>query len=98
MFGHNISFQVTKQLLLEKLNIFEYNITTDSKTCFAAGILIKQRRIEFKISEYKRGQITVDVIDPFAFVRIPRKTFRKQEEAKIWIMECFVKLTDERNR
>ncbi|MBO7212313.1 MAG: hypothetical protein J6V44_15105 [Methanobrevibacter sp.] len=98
MFGHNISFQVTKQLLLEKLSVFEYNITTDSKTCFVAGILIKQRRIEFKIIEYKRGQITVDVIDPFAFVRIPRKTFRKQEEAKIWIMECFVKLTDERNR
>lgn len=98
MFGHNISFQITKQLLLEKLSVFEYNITTDSKTCFAAGILIKQRRIEFKISEYKRGQITVDVIDPFSFVRIPRKTFRKQEEAKIWIMECFVKLTDEKNR
>lgn len=98
MFGHNISFQVTKQILLEKLSIFEYNILTDSKTCFSAGILIKQRRIEFKISEYKRGQITVDVIDPFAFVRIPRKTFKKQEEIKLWIFECFTKLSEERNR
>lgn len=72
--------------LLPKIKHMNPTIIEDSSKRFYASIQVKDRKVEIKLISLHRNSVTVDVIDPFGFIRIPRKTFKKKEDFQLFIM------------
>ena len=97
MFGKGVHLYEAREFILRNISHQEYTIEHDSKECFMINIPVKQRKIQIKAAEYKKGSIMVDIIDPFAMIRIPRKTFKKKEEMESFLLDCIRRIIVEKS-
>ena len=81
--------------LVPRLKGLKYKIVEDETKRFVAAIRVKDRDVEVRLTAIHKNTVTVDIIDPFGILRIPRKTFKKMEDFKIFLLTDFTKLTSE---
>lgn len=94
MFDKLYVFQARDELM-PKLKGLQHKVVEDSAKRFVATVRVKDRDVEIRLSVIHRNTVTVDIIDPFGIVRISRKTFKKMEDFKIFLITDFTKLTAE---
>lgn len=97
MFGKGVYLYETKDFILRNIDHQNYEIEYDTKDCFCASIQVKKRKIQIKASSYKKGSVTIDVIDPFGMIRIPRESFKKREELEAFLLKAIKNIILERN-
>lgn len=93
MFDKLYVFQARDELM-PKLKGLQHKVVEDSAKRFVATVRVKDRDVEIRLSVIHRNTVTVDIIDPFAFIRIPRKTFKKLDDFKLFMMTEFSKVID----
>ena len=93
MFDKLYVFQARDELM-PKLKGLQHKVVEDSAKIFSATVRVKDRDVEIRLSVIHRNTVTVDIIDPFAFIRIPRKTFKKLDDFKLFMMTEFSKVID----
>lgn len=81
--------------LIPKIRTLNPKIIMDETNRYQADIYTKGRSIEIILTSPNKKSVTVDIIDPFGIVRIPRKTFKKMEDFKVFLITDFTKLTAE---
>ena len=81
--------------LVPRLRGLKYKIVEDETKRFVAAIRVKDRDVEVRLIAIHKNTVTVDIIDPFGIVRIPRKTFKKLDDFKVFLITDFTKLTAE---
>lgn len=81
--------------LIPKIRTLNPKVIMDETNRYQADIYTKGRSIEIILTSPNKKSVTVDIIDPFGIVRIPRKTFKKMEDFKIFLITDFTKLTAE---
>lgn len=81
--------------LVPRLRGLKYKIVEDETKRFVAAIRVKDRDVEVRLTAIHKNTVTVDIIDPFGIVRISRKTFKKMEDFKVFLITDFTKLTAE---
>jgi len=81
--------------LIPKIKTMNPKVIMDETNRYQADIYTKGRSIEIILTSPNKKSVTVDIIDPFGIVRIPRKTFKKMEDFKIFLITDFTKLTAE---
>lgn len=81
--------------LIPKIRTLNPKIIMDETNRYQADIYTKGRSIEIILTSPNKKSVIVDIIDPFGIVRIPRKTFKKMEDFKIFLITDFTKLTAE---
>lgn len=81
--------------LIPKIRTLNPKVIADETNRYQADIYTKGRSIEIILTSPNKKSVTVDIIDPFGIVRIPRKTFKKMEDFKIFLITDFTKLTAE---
>lgn len=80
--------------LVPRLRGLKYKIVEDETKRFVVAIRVKDRDVEVRLTAIHKNTVTVDIIDPFAFIRIPRKTFKKLDDFKLFMMTEFSKVID----
>lgn len=93
MFDKLYVFQARDELM-PKLKGLQHKVVEDSTKRFVATVRVKDRDVEIRLTTIHRNTVTVDIIDPFAFIRIPRKTFKKLDDFKLFMMTEFSKVID----
>lgn len=94
----DITIEHVKDLLLPRINIMNPKIVANESNRFQVNVFTKGRSIEIKLNSFHRNSVTVDVIDPFGIVRIPRKTFKKMDDFKLYMLTDFTRLLNEYSR
>ena len=84
-----------RDLLIPKIRALNPKVVMDETNRYQANIFTKGRSIEIILNSYNKRSVTVDIIDPFGIVRIPRKTFKKMEDFQVFLITDFSKLINE---
>lgn len=87
-----------KEVLLPRLSQMQTNINVDTSTNFYISALVRDRPVEIRLSSPNKKSVIVDVVDPFGIIRIPRKTFKKLDDFKLFVLTDISKLMDEHLR
>lgn len=82
IFGKKVDLKPYKDYLIIFIRTVDYTVVTDSESCFTVSFIKDARNISISINNLNKGYITVDVIDNYAIIRIPRTKFSKLEEYK----------------
>ena len=69
-----------KDILLTKIKTFDPTVIDDTQNRFYLKIFLKGRIIEISLNCFRKGFITLDVVDSFGFINIPRKAFKYRED------------------
>ncbi len=94
----DITIEHVKDLLFPRINMMNPKIVADESNRFQVNVFTKGRSIEIKLNSFHRNSVTVDVIDPFGIVRIPRKTFKRMDDFRLYMLTDFTRLLNEYNR
>ena len=81
----DITMEYAKDKLLSRINIMNPKIKENSEKRLYISIFLKGRIIEITLNEFSKKSITLDVIDSFGFIAIPRKTFTQKKEFEEFI-------------
>lgn len=81
--------------MMPRLRSMNPEIVTDCSNKFQANVFTKGRSIEIKLNSFHKNSVTVDIIDPYGIVRIPRKTFKKLNDFKLFMLTDFTRLVNE---
>lgn len=84
--------------MMPRLKSMNPKIVVDESNRFQVDVFTKGRSIEIKLNSFHKNSVTVDIIDPFGIVRIPRKTFKKMNDFKLYMLTDFTRLLNEYNR
>jgi hypothetical protein len=97
MFGKKISFYECKDYFLTHIRAIKYNITADTPNCFSVSCVSGSRHIDVTIGNYKRNKVTIDIIDSFGLIRIPKQEAKTIEGFREFIVNDFTKIMSELN-
>jgi hypothetical protein len=81
--------------LIPKIRKLNPKVIMDETNRYQADIFTKGRSIQIILTSPNKKSVTVDIIDPFGIVRIPRKTFKKKEDFQVFLITDFSKLINE---
>ncbi len=81
----DITMEYAKDLLLARINIKNPKIKENSEKRLYLSVFLKGRFIEITLNEFSKKSITLDVIDSFGLIAIPRKTFTQKKEFEEFI-------------
>lgn len=92
MFGKKISFYECRDYFLTHIHAIKYDITADTPTCFAVSCVSGSRHIDVTIGNYKRNKVTIDIIDSFGLIRIPKQEAKTIKEFREFIVNDLTKI------
>lgn len=81
--------------LIPKIRTLNPKVIMDETNRYQVDIFTKGRSIQVILTSPNKKSVTVDIIDPFGIVRIPRKTFKKKEDFQVFLITGFSKLINE---
>ncbi len=81
--------------LIPKIRTLNPKVIMDETNRYQVDIFTKGRSIQIILTSPNKKSVTVDIIDPFGIVRIPRKTFKKKEDFQVFLITDFSKLINE---
>lgn len=87
-----------KNELIQKIKSLNPKVITDETNRYQVDIFTKGRSIQIILTSPNKKSVRVDIIDPFGIVRIPRKTFKKMDDFKLYMLTDFTRLLNEYNR
>lgn len=80
--------------LMPRIQSMKHQILEDSDKRFVVSVRIKDRDVQIILAEIYRKTVTVDILDPFGFIRIPRKNFKKMDDFKLFVMTEIPKIVE----
>lgn len=83
------------QEFMSRLNTVKPVITEQNNTRTVISVNTKGRAIAINLYTYGGKTVTVDIIDPFGIVRIPRYKLKKKEDLQMFSMVQLCKIIDE---
>ena len=89
-----LSISEARDELFPRIKHLKPKIIEDYSKIFYVSVPVKDRNVEIKLTSLHRNSVTVDVIDPFGFIRIPRKTFKKKEDFQLFVIMDIPKIFD----
>lgn len=95
LFGKKLEVETVKKECLQRLNQTNPKVTDESKTRCVIEVNTKGRTIYVNLNTFGKKSVTVDVIDPFGFVRIPRTVLKKDEDLQMFLMVQLCKIINE---
>ena len=95
MFDKLYIFQA-RDALMNRFIHMKHKILEDSTNRFSVSVKVKDRDIEVRLTCLKKNSVTVDVIDPFGIIRIPRTTFKKLDDFRVFILTDISKIVADR--
>jgi hypothetical protein len=86
MFGKKISFYECKDYFITTARSLNFTEIENSQNCFSVKAMKGSRTITITISSYRRNKVSVDILDSFGLIRIPKEDFFKMEEFRTFIV------------
>ena len=72
IFGKKLNLSQYKNYLLQSLAHKNPKVAADTESYFSMSVQKDERNISINLNNQTKGYIIIDVIDPYAIIRIPR--------------------------